>query len=97
MHLVIKRAPRNLLWDAVSGKELAVRRGHKDEVFNAQFSPDGKSIVTASYDKTARLWPCDICRPIDEIAAELQRRIGRDLTEEERRRFGVADIFAPEQ
>ncbi|MBS0498260.1 MAG: AAA family ATPase, partial [Proteobacteria bacterium] len=44
------------LWDAASGKELAVLRGHESLVNNAQFAPDGKTIVTASADKTARLW-----------------------------------------
>ena len=29
---------------------------HKDVVYSAQFSPDGQRIVTASWDKTARLW-----------------------------------------
>jgi hypothetical protein len=29
---------------------------HEKDVFSAQFSPDGQRIVTASADKTARLW-----------------------------------------
>ena len=31
-------------------------RGHKGSVVNAQFSPDGQRIVTASYGGTARVW-----------------------------------------
>jgi WD40 repeat protein len=35
------------LWDAASGKLLADFRGHEGPVWSAQFSPDGRSIVTA--------------------------------------------------
>jgi WD40 repeat protein len=34
-------------------------RGHKGPVVSVIFSPDGSSILTASTDKTARLWDRD--------------------------------------
>lgn len=33
--------------------------GHQSAVYTAAFSPDGKRIVTASWDKTARVWPVE--------------------------------------
>ena len=44
------------LWDAATGKEIAVLRGHDDQVRRAAFSRDGKRVVTASHDRTARVW-----------------------------------------
>jgi WD40 repeat protein len=44
------------LWDAATGKQVAVLRGHKSRVPAAAFSPDGGRLVTASADGTARVW-----------------------------------------
>ena len=34
----------------------AVFRGHRDWVTSATVSPDGRSVVTASFDSTLRVW-----------------------------------------
>jgi len=39
------------------GKLLATFRGHTGAVQSAVFSPDGRRVLTASSDSTARLWP----------------------------------------
>jgi len=44
------------LWDAESGAELAVFRGHAGRVRDIAWSPDGTRIATASADKTVRIW-----------------------------------------
>ena len=43
------------LWDAFTGEHL-LDLGHLGLVTFAAFSPDGKRLVTASSDDTARLW-----------------------------------------
>jgi WD40 repeat protein len=44
------------VWDTSTGKEVLRLRGHQARVVTAAFSPDGKKILTASWDGTARLW-----------------------------------------
>ncbi len=45
-----------------SGKPLR----HKNRVNSASFSPDGTRVVTASFDKTARVWDAASSKPIGE-------------------------------
>ena len=52
------------LWDAATGKEIAVLRGHDKLVRRAAFSPDGTRVVTASNDNTARLWDAETGKEI---------------------------------
>jgi len=53
------------------GREIASLNGHQGYVWTAAFSPDGKRIVTASWDKTARVWDAETGREI----ASLNKRI----------------------
>jgi WD40 repeat protein/class 3 adenylate cyclase/tRNA A-37 threonylcarbamoyl transferase component Bud32 len=44
------------LWSVGTQRELATLRGHKWEIAQLAFSPEGKLLVSASIDNTARLW-----------------------------------------
>jgi WD40 repeat protein len=70
------------IWDVATGKEYFTLTGHRDAVTSAAFSPDGRQVVTTSWDGTARLWPVD---PLPLAVA----RKPRELTPEERERFEV--------
>lgn len=53
--------------DATTGQEIIALRGHEDWVQSASFSPDGARIVTASNDRTARLWDATTGQEITRI------------------------------
>ena len=63
-----------MLWDTIANKVL-VLRGHQNMVFVAVFSPDGRTIVTASEDQTARLWDVATGKEIATLRGH-QRKVG---------------------
>jgi len=49
---------------ADASPQLWVGKGHTDRVWEAAFSPDGTQVVTASVDKTARVWDVATGKPL---------------------------------
>jgi serine/threonine protein kinase/WD40 repeat protein len=45
-----------VLWDVAKQKQIGTLRGHRENVFDVAFSPDGEWIATGSLDYTARIW-----------------------------------------
>ena len=44
------------IWDAASGRKLAILEGHDSWLSSAAFSPNGSRVVTTSNDGSTRLW-----------------------------------------
>ena len=44
------------VWDAATGKEFAILRGHTEHLNGAIFTRSGHRVITTSGDKTARIW-----------------------------------------
>jgi WD40 repeat protein len=69
-------------------------RGHQDSVFAAAFSPDGSRIVTASHDRTARIWDIPVlsfsAKELLEEACSRLRGLSQ-LTRAEMRLAGYPD------
>ncbi len=53
------------IWETTTGKEIS-RLDEDNEILSAAFSPDGKYVLTGSFDGTARLWRVadgqEVCR-----------------------------------
>ncbi|OQX30127.1 MAG: hypothetical protein B0D92_00100, partial [Spirochaeta sp. LUC14_002_19_P3] len=56
-----------------SGKLIRELRGHKNWVTSAAFSTDGERIITASADRTARIWDAHSGKLIRELRGHKDR------------------------
>ena len=55
------------LWEAATGKEVGVLTGHKATVKTCVFSPDGRTLATASDDRTVKFWNLATLREVGSI------------------------------
>jgi len=77
------------VWDAKSGWQ-KIELKHKFAVNSAACSPDGRWIVTASDDDTARVWWWG--GDVEDLLAEARSRVARELTCQEQVRYLHEDL-----
>ena len=56
------------LWDAASGEQLRSLRGHSERVMTVAFSPDGRTILSGSYDSTLKQWDAATGRELHTLS-----------------------------
>ncbi len=59
------------LWDANTGHLLHRLKGHERSVTGVAFSPDGKTLVSGSYDATLRFWDSQTGKPLRKITGRV--------------------------
>ena len=69
------------VFDVESGDRLLRVAGQEQA-----WSQDGLRLVTVDAGR-ARVWACEVCRPLDELLELADRRVTRPLTAEERARY----------
>ncbi len=75
------------IWEVLTGDVLLELPGHTDIISSAVFSPDGKRILTASKDGTARIFICEVCVSEQDLLLLARERTTRELTCKERQQY----------
>ena len=70
------------VWEASSGRPVGEPLRHDDWVSAASFSPDGRWVVTASADETARVWEVASGNDGKEMPAALVALAGRRVSDD---------------
>jgi hypothetical protein len=79
-----------LIWETASGAKLANLSGLKEtgiEFFD--FVPGGAAVLVLDSQGTAQIFDCDVSGSVDDLVINARKRVKRELTSDERRRFSL--------
>src|SRR5260370_25295116 len=62
-----------MVWGEGTGEVVASLKGHPHYVRSVRFSPDGKLLASASYDKTVQLW--NLATPGKSLTLQHQAKV----------------------
>jgi WD40 repeat protein len=93
------------LWDVATGRERATLHGHTRQVSSVAMSPDGRTIVTTSFDGSARFWRTATAEEVSRQSSVLEPRDAVTLSgakqptalENDREAASLANGIAPDQ
>jgi WD40 repeat protein/tRNA A-37 threonylcarbamoyl transferase component Bud32 len=73
------------VWDAATGQLLRQIRGHAGPVSGVAFSPDGKRLASASYDKTLKVWDAQTGQQLLDVGGHAGAVLGVAFSPDGRR------------
>ena len=59
-----------MLFNFATGERIAALKAHTDRCFGLAFSPDGKHLATAAWDRVVKIWDLETREPIATLGRE---------------------------
>ncbi len=73
MHNTNRRAKTIKLWNLEKRQEIRTLHGHDSRVRSVNFSPNGKTLVSGSWDNTIKLWNVETDGDLWDLGALMER------------------------
>jgi RNA polymerase sigma factor (sigma-70 family) len=66
------------LWDAATGKEKFILKGHNRSVWNLAFSPDSRKLISNASDDSIRVWDVENGRQLHQLRGRTRPAVSSD-------------------